>query len=174
MYLLTCLGTPECGPSQHIEAHLPLKSALSVHQLRALWSGHISEQLKEKQRSQYLTICETICCFQCCYVICAGVIYLLQDSCCMNCCCPPLLPRSCYHPSESPHQPQSSPAADSLLFPLAAEHIRRECEKNQGRDDYKNYTLKKENRIETRIKRAATSHIVCFPVCHVLEEQNCE
>lgn len=49
----------------------------------------------------------------------------------MNSRCPPLLLKNCCHPSENPHQPQSSPAADSLLVPLAVEDNRRDAKKNK-------------------------------------------
>lgn len=73
---------------------------------------------EESKRLIFYTITETCCLKHCCQI--PSVISHLQGfCCCTGGCRPPLLLRSCCHPSESPRRPQSSPAADSPLVPLA-------------------------------------------------------
>lgn len=64
-----------------------------------------------------------------------GLSYAAGSCCLVSDCCPPLPPRSCYHPSESPRRPQSSPAGDSPLVLLAVG-----CNIRDAPDKYKNTT----------------------------------
>lgn len=86
---------------------------------------------KSNHQNKHFNIAGMICCSKCWICKIPSAISYIEGFCCwMNDCCPPLLLRSCCHPSESPHQPQSSPAADSLPVPLAVEYKRREGWRN--------------------------------------------
>lgn len=90
-------------------------------------SSLVSTQLGTAQgkTSRIINISRTIYTWKHCWKISSSIFYIESFCCCVNDCCLLLL-RSCCHPSETPHRPQSSPEADSLLVPLAGEQNRRD------------------------------------------------
>lgn len=125
-----------------------------------------------KHHNYYFNIAETFCCLK--HEIPSVISYTQGLCCCMSDCCPPLLLRSCCHPSESPHQQRSSPAADSLLVPLAVEYNIRDDQKNKWMQGWlKKTNLKIESVIEERrhffsmLLKAAINHRGLHSACTI-------